>query len=54
MLIPIKNKQQYEDALARIYMLMQKDIKPDSKESDKLEILSIQVKEYENEHYPVP
>ncbi len=53
MLRPIKNEQQYEDALARVYMLMQKDIKPDSKESDELEILSILVKEYENEHYQV-
>lgn len=53
MLRPIKNEQQYEDALARVYTLMQKNIKPDSKESDELEILSILVKEYENEHYPV-
>ncbi len=54
MLRPIKNKKQYESALARVYALMQKDIKPDSKESDELEILSILVKEYENVHYPVP
>jgi len=54
MLKPIKNSQQYEDALARVYALMQKNIKPDSKESDELEILSILIKEYENEHYPVP
>ncbi|MDQ0105330.1 HTH-type transcriptional regulator/antitoxin HigA [Chitinophaga terrae (ex Kim and Jung 2007)] len=54
MLKPIKNNQQYEDALARAYVLMQKNIKPDSKESDELEILSILIKEYENEHYPVP
>lgn len=54
MLKPIKNNQQYEDALARAYRLMQKNIKPDSKESDELEILSILIKEYENEHYPVP
>jgi len=53
MLRPIKNEQQYEDALARVYTLMQKNIKPDSKESDELEILSILVKQYENEHYPV-
>ncbi len=50
---PIKNNIQYEDALARVYTLMQQDIKPDSKESDELEILSILVKEYEKEHYPV-
>ncbi len=33
---------------------MQKNIKPDSKESDELEILSILVKLHEAEHYPVP
>jgi len=54
MLKPIKNNQQYEDVLERVYMLMQKNIKPDSKQSDELEILSILVKEYENEYYPVP
>lgn len=45
---------QYEDALARAYTLMQKDIKPDSKASDELEVLSILIKEYENENFPVP
>jgi HTH-type transcriptional regulator/antitoxin HigA len=33
---------------------MQKDIQPDSEDSDELEVLSILVKEYENEHYPIP
>ncbi|MBP7556585.1 MAG: transcriptional regulator [Chitinophagaceae bacterium] len=33
---------------------MQADIKPDSRESDELEVLSILIKEYENEHFPVP
>lgn len=54
MLRPIKNEQQYEDTLERVFLLMQKDTKADSKESDELEILSILIKEYENEHYPVP
>lgn len=54
MLKPIKNEHQYERTLARVYTLMQKNIKPDSKESDELEILSILVKDYENEYYPVP
>lgn len=53
MLRPIKNEQQYEEMLERVYELMQKDIKPDSKDSDELEILSILVKEYENENYPI-
>jgi len=54
MLKPVKTKKQYEDALERIYMLMQKNLKAGSKESDELEVLSLLVKEYENEHYPVP
>ena len=54
MLKPIRNKSQYETALGRVYTLMQKDIKPDSKDSDELEILSILIKEYELEHYPIP
>ncbi len=33
---------------------MQKDIKESSKESDELEILVILVKDYENEHFPIP
>jgi HTH-type transcriptional regulator/antitoxin HigA len=53
MLKPIKNKIQYEDALARVYELMQKNLKPESKDSDELEVLSILIKEYELEHYPV-
>jgi len=53
MIAPIKNKKQYNEALARVYDLMQKDVKADSKDSDELEILSILVKEYENKHYPV-
>jgi HTH-type transcriptional regulator/antitoxin HigA len=54
MLKPIKNNAQYEDGLARVYALMQKNLKPESKESDELEVLSILIKEYELEHYPVP
>jgi HTH-type transcriptional regulator/antitoxin HigA len=53
MLKPIKSERQYEEALARIYALMQKNVAPESKESDELEVLSILVKEYEAEHYPV-
>lgn len=53
MLKPIKTEDQYDGALARIYDLMQMDIKPDTAESDELEILIILVKEYENEHYPM-
>lgn len=51
MVKPIKNEQQYEETLMKVYTLLQKDLKPDSTESDELEILSILVKEYEDEHY---
>lgn len=54
MLRPIKNKKQYEEALVRAYELMQIDLKPDSKESDELEVLSILIKEYEHVYLPVP
>lgn len=54
MIGPIKNKEQYESYLARIYELMQVDVLPDSSESDELEVLSILVKEYENVHFPIP
>ncbi|MDP2162337.1 MAG: transcriptional regulator [Flavobacterium sp.] len=53
MLRPIKNEQQYDKSLERIYELMQKDIEPDTKESDELEVLSILIKEYENEVHPM-
>lgn len=54
MIKPIKNEEQYDEALARIYILLQGDPEPDSEDSDELELLSILVKEYEHEHYPVP
>ncbi|MBS1523901.1 MAG: transcriptional regulator [Bacteroidetes bacterium] len=54
MLKPIKTEEQYNEALAQVYELMQKDIQPDSAESDELEILSILVREFETEHYPIP
>ena len=54
MLRPIKNEEQYENALERAFSLMQKDIKPGSKDSDELEVLSILIREYEHQRYAVP
>lgn len=53
MLKPIKTAQQYEDALGRIYELMQIDVKEGPAASDELEVLSILVKEYELVHHPI-
>ena len=54
MLKPIKTNQACEQALERVYNLMQKYIKPNSKVSDELEILSILIKEYETTVYKLP
>jgi HTH-type transcriptional regulator/antitoxin HigA len=54
MLKPIKNKNQYQDALARVHELMQKNLKPESKDSDELEVPSILIKDYEMQQYPIP
>jgi HTH-type transcriptional regulator/antitoxin HigA len=54
MLKPVKTKKDHEAALSRVYELMQKDIKPGSKISDELEVLSILVEAYEKKHYPIP
>lgn len=54
MLKPIKTDEQYNDALARVYELMQTDVKEGSAASDELEVLSILIKEYELVHYPMP
>lgn len=54
MVKPIKNNNEYEAALERAYELMQLDLAPESEDSDELEVLSILIKEYENEHFPIP
>jgi HTH-type transcriptional regulator/antitoxin HigA len=54
MLKPVKTKEQYNDALARVYELMQTEVKEGSVASDELEVLSILIKEYELAHYPIP
>jgi HTH-type transcriptional regulator / antitoxin HigA len=51
---PIKTKKDYDDALGRAYELMQKDLKPGSRLSDELEILSVLIEGYEEKHYPIP
>jgi HTH-type transcriptional regulator/antitoxin HigA len=54
MLKPIKTDEQYHEALAHVYELMQQDTSEGSAASDELEVLSILIKEYELVHYPIP
>ena len=53
MVKPIKSKKQYKEYLSEAYKLMQLNIKANSNQSDKLELLSILIEQYEKENYPV-
>ena len=53
MLRPIRSKKQYDAALERAYLLMQKKLRAGSKESDELEVLSMLIERYEAAHYPI-
>jgi len=53
MIKPIKSKKQYKEYLKEAYQLMQLDLKAHSVESDKLELYSILIEQYEKEAYPV-
>jgi len=53
MIKPIKNNEQYEISLERIYFLMQKDLDDNSSEYDVLEVLSILVEDYERKTFPI-
>ena len=53
MLKPIKSNKQHQDYLSRAYELIQLDLKPNSAESDELEVISILIEAYEKDNYPV-
>jgi HTH-type transcriptional regulator / antitoxin HigA len=48
---PIRNAKDYQVALTRLEVIF--DAKKGSKEGDELEVLSILVDNYENEHFPI-
>lgn len=54
MIKPVKTKKDYDAALIRCYILMQKKLKPRTSETDELEILSILVENYEQKHFSIP
>ncbi len=49
---PIKTEKDYEWALAEIEKLL--DVKPDTPDSDRLDVLVTLVEAYEDEHYSIP
>lgn len=48
---PIKTKKDYQQALERLEQIF--DAKKNSKEGDELEVLSILIEKYEDEHFPI-
>jgi HTH-type transcriptional regulator/antitoxin HigA len=48
---PIKSERDYEQAMERLSIIF--DAKKGSKEGDELEILSILIEKYENEHFSI-
>jgi len=48
---PIKTEADYQETLCRVNVLI--DCADDSEEADELDVLSILVENYENEHYPI-
>ena len=51
MIKPIKTKKDYQRALSRLESIF--DAKSGSKEGDELEVLSILIEKYENDHFPI-
>lgn len=52
----LKTQQEYNEACERIYTLINSNenaIEPDSPEGEEIELLSLLVENYEQEHYPV-
>jgi HTH-type transcriptional regulator / antitoxin HigA len=49
----IKTESQYEDALERVYQLMQSSLKEDSSALNELELLGVLIEQYEKVHYPI-
>ena len=52
----LKTEQEYNEACERIYTLINSNenaIEPESPEGEELELLSLLVEKYEQEHYPI-
>ncbi|QLG45292.1 helix-turn-helix domain-containing protein [Costertonia aggregata] len=50
-IVPIRTEKDYQKALERLEVIF--DAKLGTKEGDELEILSILIDNYENEHFPI-
>lgn len=53
MIKAIKSKRDYDKAIGRIYELMQMQLKSGSEELNELDVLSVLVEKYEQDHFPI-
>lgn len=53
MLKVIKTENEYDEALAKAYNLIQENIEEGSAKSDELELPTLLIEHYEKEHYPI-
>ncbi len=53
MLKPIKTNKEHKKYLNRAFELMQSELKPNSLQSDELEVISILIEAYEKDHFPI-
>jgi HTH-type transcriptional regulator / antitoxin HigA len=51
---PIKTKKDYEAYLDWVDELFDKKVKPNSPEGEELQVALLLLKQYEDEHYPIP
>lgn len=51
---PIKTKKEYEIYLDWVDRLFDKKVKPNSPEGEQLQVALLLIKQYEDEHYPIP
>jgi len=51
---PLKTKKDYDILLDWIEQMFDKNIKPDTREGEQLQIALLLIKQYEDDHYPIP
>ena len=51
---PIKTKKEYEAYLDWVDELFEKKVKPNSHEGEELQVALLLIKQYEDQHYPIP
>lgn len=50
----LKSESDHELACKEVYHLIERGVKPGTKDFDQLELLSLLVEDYEKKHFPVP